>query len=193
MTAGTDCMFREHYLAYPGCSTVSYLRLYNIMAIEPRTSLKKSNVSVDKKREMSTFTYSFSIPFKKGDASLFVGLIPYEVISTFQDVLINALHERMQSCIDQVNRNRSRVDHSDEVFIIFEKKDGSFHSFNHPSFAVMQNAVEYLEAGDFNSINKQHADQLIKALYWVEKPEPRYGLSFGNLISVLTEIMMTSN
>ena len=162
------------------------------MAIEPRTSLKKANVVVDNKRELSTFTYSFNVPFIKGDVSLFIGLIGYEVISIFQDVLINALYERMQNCIDQVNRNRSRILHSDEICIVFQKKDGTHHSFNHPSYAVMQNAIEYLEAGDFNSIRKEHADQLIKALYWVEKPEPRYGVSFGNLISVLMEIMMVS-
>ena len=35
-----------------------------------------------------------------------------------------------------------------------------------------------------------HYDQIAKALYWIEKPADRNGISFGNLISCVMEMIL---
>ena len=44
----------------------------------------------------------------------------------------------------------------------------------------------------FEDLEKRHYAQILKALYWIEKPEPRNGVSFGDLISTCVEIVATT-
>ena len=70
---------------------------------------------------------------------------------------------------------------SNEHHILFRKDDGSYHSFNHASFRIMQEAINLIKEEKSKHLTKVHYDQMVKALYWVEKPAPRNGISFGNL------------
>ena len=170
------------------------------MAREPWTNLEKTSEKISKKNELnvevfanekySKFTHTFRVPFKRLEEPIQVRLSIYKVIDTFSDVIINALEARMESCVDMVSRNLFNIVESNEYHILFKKEGGSYHSFNHISFTNMQEAVLLLKDGKARELGKIHYDQILKGLYWVEKPAPRNGISFGNLISACMEIIL---
>lgn len=199
LTTGIDCMFREHLSCV---KTTASLQKYiiimsraisnNLETVSKKDSKNEVNVEVFVDNKYSKITHTFKIPFKKLEEPIQVRLSIYEVLDTFSDVLINALEERMESCVDMLSRNLFNVVESNEYHILFKKDDGSYHSFNHPSFKVMQDAVRLIKDGKTRELGKMHYDQIIKALYWVAIPAPRNGISFGNLISACMEIITVS-
>ena len=169
-----------------------------IMAREPLTNLEKVskknelNVEVFVNNKYSKFTHTFKVPFKELEEPITAHITHLSVLDTFSDVIINALEARMESCVDMLSRNLFNVVESNEYHILFKKDDGSYHSFNHYSFWNMQEAIRLINEGKGKDLGKGHFDQIIKALYWVEKPAPRNGISFGNLISACMEIILVS-
>ena len=172
------------------------------MAREPWTNLEKTSKEISKKNEVnvdvfpnekySKITHTFKVPFKELEEPIQVRVSIFKVIDTFSDVIIAALEARMESCVDMVSRNLFNIVESNEYHILFKKEDGSYHGFNHASFRVMQEAVRLLQENGSRDLEKKHYDQITKALYWVEKPAPRNGISFGNLISVCMEVILVS-
>ena len=142
------------------------------------------------KEILKKITHTFRVPFKKLEESIQARLSIYKVINTFSDVIINALEARMESCVDMLSRNLFNVVESNEHHILFKKDDGSYHSFNHASFRIMQEAINLIKEEKSKHLTRVHYDQIIKALYWIEKPAPRNGISFGNLISACLEIIL---
>ena len=179
--------------------TAPLQKYFVIMAIEPWTNLEKTskkvseknglNVEVFKNEEYSKFTHTFKVPFKKLEESIKTVSI-YEVIDTFSDVIIDALEKRMESCVNMLSRNLFNVVESNEHHILFRKEDGSYHSFNHVSFKIMQEAITLIKEEESKCLTKAHCNQIMKALYCIEKPAPRNGISFGNLISACMEIII---
>ena len=165
------------------------------MAREPWTNLEKNelNVEVFETEEYSKFTHIFKVPFKKLEKPIQARISVFKVIDTFSDVIIKALEERMESCVNMLSRNLFSIVESNEYHILFKKEDGSYHSFNHPSFKVMQEAIKLIKEEKSKHLTKVHYDQIAKALYWVEKPAPRNGISFGNLISACMEIILITS
>lgn len=174
------------------------------MAREPWTNLEKTSKKVSEKNELnvevfknegySKFTHTFKIPFKKWEDST-INCIPVpglDAIDAFSDIIIEALEARMEACVNMVSRNLFNIVESNEFHILFKKEDGSYHSFNHASFRIMQEAIRLIKEEKNNYLGRAHYDQIIKALYWIEKPAPRNGISFGNLISVCMEGIYTS-
>lgn len=167
-----------------------------IMAIEPFKNLEKVseknvlNVEVFENEKYSKITHSFKIPFKELEEFTQAHVSIFKVIDTFSDVIIKALEERMESCVNMLSRNLFNIVESNEYHIMFKKENGSYHSFNHASFKFMQEAINLIHEKKFENLRKKHYDQIIKALYWIEKPAPRNGISFGNLISVCVEIVV---
>lgn len=168
------------------------------MATAPFKNLEKVsqsnelNVKVFETEKYSKFTHSFKVPFKKLEEPIQARMSVFKVIDTFSDVIIEALEKRMEACVDMLSRNLFNIVESDEYHILFKKEDGSYHSFNHPSFRIMQEAVSLLSERRTKLLIKAHYDQIVKALYWIEKPAPRNGISFGNLISACLEIILIS-
>lgn len=153
------------------------------MARKQSTNLgNQMNVEVFEYERYSKFTHTFKIPFKESEEFI-KSVSLFDVFNTFSDVLITALEERMESCMDMLNRNLFNIVVSNEHHILFKKENGSYHSFNHASFKIMQEAVDFIYNGLFKNLRREHYDQIIKALYWVEKPAQRDNFSFGNLIS----------
>ena len=113
-----------------------------------------------------------------------------DVIGTFGDVLIEALKARREACLDMLTRNLDNIVFNDGQQITFKKNNGSFHTFNIPSYETMGDAIVFIEKGDFKFLNRIHYGQIAKALYWIEKPADRNGISFGNLISCVTEMIL---
>ena len=165
------------------------------MAIEPWTNLEKTfeknelNVEIFKIEKYSKFTHTFEVPFKKLEEPI-QAVSVYKVIDTFSDVIIEALEKRMEACVNMLSRNLFNIVESNEFHILFKKEDGSYHSFNHASFRIMQEAITLIKEKKSKHLTKAHCDQIIKALYWIEKPAPRNGISFGNLISACMEIII---
>ncbi|HHX70544.1 MAG TPA: hypothetical protein GX708_21140 [Gallicola sp.] len=154
---------------------------------------KKSelNVEVFVDNKYSKFTHSFKIPFKILEDPITTHRTTFSVIDTFSDVIIDALEKRMESCMDMLNRNLFNVVESNEHHVMFKKENGSYHSFNHASFRIMQEAIRVIDERHIDRLRRSHYDQIIKALYWIEKPEQRNNISFGNLISACAEGMLT--
>lgn len=163
------------------------------LEVSKKDSKNELNVEVFVDNRYSKITHSFKVPFKKLEEPIQMRMSIYKVIDTFSDVLINALEARMESCVDMLSRNLFNIVESDEYHIMFKKDDGSYHSFNHPSFKFMQEAINLINEKKSKYLTKVHYDQIIKALYWVEKPAPRNGISFGNLISACMEIMYAAS
>ena len=170
------------------------------MAIEPWTNLEKISEKVSQSNEFnvevfeydkySKLTHTVKIPFKELKEPIQARVSVFKVINTFSDVIIDSLEKRMEACVDMLSRNLFNIVESNEYHILFKKEDGSYHSFNHTSFVVMQEAVRLIKEEKSKHLTKVHYDQIAKALYWVEKPAPRNGISFGNLISMCMEILL---
>lgn len=184
-------MFREHYLAsssvIPCSSTVYIIMIENI-----KKNLASSSVFVNEKEKCSVFTHQFKIPFKEcSDPELLVSRVDYKtVLRAYSDVIIDALNKRMESCMDMLSRNIFNVILSDECRVVFRKSNGMLHSFNYPSFERMEEAIDLIDGGNYDELLKAHYEQILKALYWVEKTSDRKNISFGNLISCLMELLM---
>lgn len=150
---------------------------------------KKSEMSVEvfEAEKYSKFTHSFKIPFKKSEGFIPTHVSVFRVINTFADEIVGALEARMESCMDMLSRNLFNVVESNEFSVIFKKEDGSYHIFNHMAFNAMKEAISFIRDEEIKDLRSVHYDQILKALYWVEKPAPRNGISFGNLISVCME------
>lgn len=163
------------------------------MAIDQLTNLEnvstksRMNVEVFEAEKYSKFTHTFKIPFKELEEPIIAHLTGFDVIEIFSDVIIDSLEKRMESCMDMLNRNLFNVVESNEHRVLFKKENGYYHSFNHASFKNMEEAIHILDKGKIDRLRRKHYDQIIKALYWIEKPAPRDGISFGNLISVCVE------
>jgi hypothetical protein len=154
-------------------------------------NLDLSLVTVREKH--SEFTHTFIIPFKKNTTP--VRPITFEqIFEAYRDLIIEALQARMNACVSMLYRNIDRVIYSDEYCVQFARKDGTIHSFNHPSYKVMEETINHLNVENYCLIGKANCDQIAKALYWIEKPSsPINGISFGNLISCIMEIAVISN
>lgn len=188
LTIAIDYMFREHYLASLSvipCSSTDYI----IMIENLNKNLVNTKVEVNESEKLSVFTHQFKIPFKKCDTlDLISKHISYKtVLGEFSDILQQALIMRMDACVDMLSRNLFNIILSNEHRIVFKKNDGSIHSFNHVSFNIMGEAVKLLQEKKYDLLLKPHYEQMLKALYWVEKPSDRKNISFGNLISCLME------
>lgn len=148
----------------------------------------------------SEFTTLFRIPFKE---------MPYEevykeqhnryikVLRAWAEVCIKALNARMDSCVAMLFRNRENVLISNEIQIVFRKSNGQLHSFNHPSFKMMEEMVAAFNKEDWQAVvnNQGGVRQLLKALYWVseEDKKERNSFGFGQLISCLEEFTIVPN
>ena len=150
------------------------------------------NVEVFADNKYSSLTHTFKIPFKELEEPMTAHRSYFNVIGTFSDVIIDALEKRMESCVDMLSRNLFNIVESNEFHIMFKKEDGSCHSFNHISFRVMQEAIRFINEERLEDLGKRHYDQILKALYWIENPAPRNGVSFGNLVSMCMDVMHTS-
>ena len=189
LTIGIDYMFREHYLAFWMLFRVLQ-RSINIMIENLNKNLVNTKVEVNESEKLSVFTHQFKVPFKKCDnLDLISKHISYKtVLEEFSDILQQALIMRMDACVDMLSRNLFNIILSNEHRIVFKKNDGSIHSFNHVSFNIMEEAVKLLQEKEYDLLLKPHYEQMLKALYWVEKPSDRKNISFGDLISCLMEM-----
>ena len=113
-----------------------------------------------------------------------------DVIGTFAEVIIAALTARREACLDMLMRNIDNIIYNDGQQITFKKNNGSYHTFNVHTYEAMGDAITFMSKGDFKFLEKQHYDQIAKALYWIEKPADRNGISFGNLISCVMEMIL---
>ena len=144
------------------------------------------------KNSQSEFTHTFIIPFKEYDDKVYRDKISgAQIITTFKDVIVSAVIARMNSCVAMLYRNIDRIICSDKYQVVFERKDGSIHSFNHPSYQAMVEVLEIMDREEYFRFQKGHMDQILKALFWVEKPEKRKNISFGDLISCLMEVALS--
>ena len=157
-----------------------------------KKNLASSSVFVNEKEKCSVFTHQFKIPFKEcNDPDLLITDIGYKtVLKVYSDIIIDALNKRMESCMDMLSRNIFNVILSDESRVVFQKNNGMLHSFNHASFERMKEAIDLIDGGRYDELLKAHYEQILKALYWVEKTPDRKNISFGNLISCLMEMLM---
>lgn len=156
-----------------------------------KKNLASSSVFVNEKEKCSVFTHQFKVPFKECDPELLVFRLDYKtVLRAYSDVIINALNKRMESCMDMLSRNIFNVVLSDETRVVFKKNNGVLHSFNYASFERMKESVNLIDSGLYDELLSAHCEQILKALYWVEKTPDRKNISFGNLITCLMELLM---
>lgn len=149
----------------------------------------ESIISVDFSERSVKIVKRLSVPFKR-DYTTQIPRIDYaDVIGTFADLIINALKSRREACLDMLMRNVDNIIFNDGQQIIFKKNNGQIHAFNVPSYQAMEEAIDMIKRGEIRKMIPAHYDQIAKALYWVEKPADRNGISFGNLISCVTEMI----
>lgn len=149
----------------------------------------ESIISVDFSERSVKIVKRLSVPFKR-DYTTQIPRIDYaDVIGTFADLIINALKSRREACLDMLMRNVDNIIFNDGQQIIFKKNNGQIHAFNVPSYQAMEEAIDMIKRGEIRKMIPAHYDQIAKALYWVEKPSDKNGISFGNLISCVTEMI----
>ena len=181
-------MFREHYLAF------STLTVYDYGVLKVMTTQKSNNLSSMVNADFSDSTVKIvkrvTLPFIITSDSDRPRMDYRDVIGTFAEVIIAALTARREACLDMLMRNIDNIVHNDGQQIVFKKNNGSYHTFNVHTYEAMDDAIAFMSKGDFKSLKKKHYDQIAKALYWIEKPADRNGISFGDLISWVTEMLM---
>ena len=152
----------------------------------------KSLVSIDVEKQVTNTTTTLSIPFMDWkDGFVEEAAMNWEqVLYTFSGVIVKALEDRMAACMNMLSKNIFKVVYSDEYVIIFEKGNGKYHSFNHASYRVMEDAINMFTIGDIFNLELPHLDQIMKALVWVEDRKDVQGISFGNLISCVMELTL---
>ena len=188
LTIGIDYMFREHYLAFSTLTVYDY-GVFKVMTKQDSKNLS-SMVSADFSDSTVKIVKRVTLPFIITSDSDRPRMDYRDVIGTFAEVIIAALTARREACLDMLTRNIDNIVHNDGQQIIFKKNNGSYHTFNVYTYKAMDNAIALISKGDFKLLKKMHYDQIAKALYWIEKPADRNGISFGNLISCLTEMLM---
>ena len=151
-----------------------------------------SAIKVDKMNGMTNITTTFSIPFMdwKNGFNADDGITWDEVLNKFSSVIIKALEDRMAACMSMLSRNIFKVVYSDEYVIVFEKENGSYHSFNHASYKTMEDAINMFTIGDVFNLELPHLDQIMKALVWVEDRKDVENMSFSNLVSCIMELTL---
>lgn len=168
-------------------------------SIEMSNIVNKNLVStavVNNEKAFGEFTTMFRIPFVEGDVPMDFDKWK-KVLGAWAEVCINALEARMDSCVNMLFRNRNNVIRHDNVQCVFRKSNGQIHSFNYPSFEAMNRALNFFRCRTSESIENDTLalDQLGKALYWVseEDRQDHGGYGFGQLISVVHELLVMSN
>lgn len=119
-----------------------------------------------------------------------------KVIDAFKMTLLEAIEARMEACYSNLQNHLKDIIFSDQFCIVYRRENGSTHSFNIPSYRAMEACRKCLLTMDTDKIfedlkaNSQWAEQLCKALYWVENKADRNGQCFSDLISLLMECAM---
>ena len=188
LTIGIDYMFREHYLAFSTLTVYDY-GVFKVMTKQDSKNLS-SMVSADFSDSTVKIVKRVTLPFIITSDSDRPRMDYRDVIGTFAEVIIAALTARREACLDMLTRNIDNIVHNDGHQIVFKKNNGSYHTFNVHTYEAMDDVIAFMSKGDFKSLKKMHYDQITKALYWIEKPADRNGISFGNLISCLTEMLV---
>ena len=181
-------MFREHYLAFSTLTVYDY-GVFKVMTTQNSKNLS-SMVSADFSDSTVKIVKRVTLKFIITSDSNRPKMDYRDVIGTFAEVIIAALTARRKTCMDMLTRNIDNIVHNDGQQIIFKKNNGSYHAFNVYTYEAMDDAIAFMSKGDFKSLKKMHYDQIAKALYWIEKPADRNGISFGNLISCITEMLI---
>lgn len=158
-----------------------------------KLGIKKNLVTVYPENGYSEFVTTFTV--KHCDNGEMYPRISFEdVLGTWAPVIKKALESRMESCIGMLFRNRNNIISANEFCIRFKKNNGIIHSFNHPSFKVMEDAIASLDCSNWKWFisTPMACDQIAKALYWIpeDDKQDRNGISFGNLISCIHELMI---
>ena len=116
-----------------------------------------------------------------------------------REYLSNALQARIGACTSQLFKNYNNVIRTSEYYIQFIlKSSNKIHSYNIPTVNAMNDMIKWLNEGGCNIAASPQAgwEQLIKALYWVDKPTEEWTVliegipvkvSFGDLISAVWE------
>lgn len=151
-----------------------------------------SKARVYSENRYSEFTTLFRIPFKEGNIEEIYGNRNHvwkDLLGSWANTCILALNMRMDSCVSMLFRNKDNILMSNDVQVVFKKANGQIHSFNHPSFEVMERMIKQLQCGDWKAIKHDEPGvrQLLKALYWIPEDERKDhgGFGFGQLISCL--------
>lgn len=152
--------------------------------------MKANTVSIDRVNKVTNITTTFSIPFMEWkDGFVEEAAMNWEeVLHRFSEVIVKALEDRMTACMNMLGKNIFNVVYSNEHTIVYKKDNGKYHSFNHASYRVMEEVINMFAIGDIFNLELPHLDQIMKALVWVENREDVQGISFGNLVSCITEL-----
>ena len=188
LTIGIDYMFREHYLAFSTLTVYDY-GVFKVMTKQDSKNLS-SMVSADFSDSTVKIVKRVTLPFIITSDSDRPRMDYRDVIGTFAEVIIAALTARREACLDMLTRNIDNIVHNDGHQIVFKKNNGSYHTFNVHTYEAMGDAITFMSKGDFKFLEREHYDQIAKALYWIEKPADRNGISFGNLISCVMEMIL---
>jgi hypothetical protein len=155
--------------------------------------IKKNLVTVYPENGYSEFVTTFTVKHCD-NGEMYPRLSFEDVLGTWAPIIKKALESRMESCISMLFRNRNNIISANEFCIRFKKNNGMIHSFNHPPFKVMEDAVAALDSGywKFFIENPRACEQIAKAIYWVseEDRKDRTNISFGNLISCIHELLL---
>ena len=178
-------MFREHYLAFSTLTVYDY-GVFKVMTTQKSNNLS-SMVSADFSDNSVKIVKRVTLPFKITSDSDRPRMDYRDVIGTFAEVIIAALTARREACLDMLMRNVDNIMFNDGQQITFKKNNGQIHTFNVPSYEIMEQAIDMIKRGEIRKMVPAHYDQIVKALYWVEKPSDKNGISFGDLISCVLQ------
>ena len=159
------------------------------------------------KERQVTLKQSYTI-IENGDRSVTIGYVkpetehphdnPYtsvnykEVLDAFNPIIIDAIDKRLESCFDELYNHTEDVISANECVVTFKKDNGKYHSFHTPTYDCMIGILTVMQRRDYDALDGYCLDQIIKSLFWIEKPKDIDGISFADLISCLMEMFLFS-
>ena len=139
--------------------------------------------------ENKNVTLSFILPYKKSEELRPTGIgLHMDILGHFSDHCIKALTARLNACAINLFKHKDSIIQNDGYYIVYKRDDGTIHSYNIPSATVMKDGIKALKMSEYKAFlqDGRMVDQLLKALYWIERPEDKKGaFKYSDLISIL--------
>lgn len=115
-------------------------------------------------------------------------LTPDVIFGAFQRILIESLKARLQDCFTQLVMHLDKITAITEYAVEYTQK-GIYSHYSFVAAKAMQSAIEKLQRQEYN-FNGMEANQMLKALVWVEDKSDKNNLSFAILVDLLVEVMI---
>lgn len=119
-------------------------------------------------------------------------IVEEELLNAYKETIIFALNKRIKHCMDDLQANTERLAKNTKKSVSYKRIDGTFNTFNTPTYEAMIKAVQLAKEDNFDNFTALQWEQLLKALVWV-KPNNADKYTFAQLFSYVYDMGVTKS